>query len=419
MAEEIGRGLASAKELILGFDAGCSTCSGLATRIEERVGSKLVIRNLRDPELMQWRREALGEAAPWAPTLFEVEGGKVRAWAGMKMGLALSRRLGPKDTWRVMQILGEIGVAPRLQDTSVLEALPVRTQEAVAGISRGQFLKGVGGAAVAASLLSGGLSLPSSALAQTTSSSGTLEQQTLTRSIVRNSRQFLALKTQQEQVGAVFPFAQAKITVSGNMALLSVPSPSAVDHLTGVAASFAVNLSERRLRNYRHTVFGRSDATRRFKLTTFDNGLPLSRYHTALIAETYVISENAIMSHEEFRTRLDTYITGQTATSGTMTQQSTSPYIDQRCYDNALNCCNNVIVNAGCGGVGLIVDTATGGIKTLAGWVGKVSGLSSGFGCSYFAGRTGGCESMARSQCLVQPEETAVVQPRPPSYYCG
>ena len=416
MAEAIGRGLASAKELILGFDAGCSTCSGLATRIEERVGSKLVIRNLRDPELMQWRREALGEAAPWAPTLFEVEGGKVRAWAGMKMGLALSRRLGPKDTWRVMQILGEIGVAPRLQDSSMVEALPVRTQEAIVGISRGQFLKGVGGAAVAASLLSGGALFPSPAMAETISS-GTLEQQTLTRSIVRNSRQFLALKAQQEQVGAVFPFAQSTITVSGNVAHLSVPSPSAVDHMTGVAAAFVVNLSERRLRNYRHTVYGRSDATKRFKLTTFKNGLPLSRYHTALIGETYVISENTIMSHEAFRTRLDAYITGSTST--TMTQQATTPYLDQRCYDNSLNFCERWIVGVGCGGLGLATDIALGPVKAAGGWLAKAGGYASGLGCGYYADWSGGCESMARTQCLVQPEDTAVVAPKPPSYYCS
>jgi hypothetical protein len=403
----------------LGFDAGCSSCSGIATRIEERVGDKLVIRNLRDPELMEWRREALGEAAPWAPILFEVEPGKIRAWVGMKMGLALSHRLGPKDTWRVMQILGELGAAPGLQDPSVLEVLPVKAQEAVVGISRGQFLRGVGGATIAASLLSGGALFPSSAFAQTTSSSGTTQQQTLARSVVRNSKQFLALKAQQEKVGAVFPFADAKITVSGNIARLSIPSPSAVDHLTGVAASFMISLSDRRVRSYRHTVFGRSDANKRFKLTSYKNGLPLSRYHTALVAETYVISENAIMSPEEFSRRLNAYMTGQTTTSRTTMTRSTTPYVDQRCYEDAVNFCERWIINAGCAGIGLVVDVATGYVKRVAGWVGKASGLSSGFGCAYFADSTGYCESSARSQCFVQPEETAVVEPRAPSYYCN
>jgi hypothetical protein len=169
MPDAIGGDLASARELILGFDAGCSTCSGIATRIEERVGDKLVIRNLRDPELMQWRREALGESAPWAPTLFQVEGDKVQAWVGMKMGLALSRRLGPKDTWRVMQVLGEMGEAARIQGSRFVVRLPGEAQEAVTGISRGQFLKGMGGVAVAATVLAGG-ALSSPAQAATTSS---------------------------------------------------------------------------------------------------------------------------------------------------------------------------------------------------------------------------------------------------------
>jgi hypothetical protein len=148
---------AQAKELILGFDAECGTCSDLAQRIQERVGSKLAVRNLRDPEVEGWREEALGKAAPWAPTLFEVEpGGKVRAWVGISMGLALSRKLGAKDTWRVMQALGEMGQAARIEESAVVSRLPEKAQEAVAGISRGQFLKGMGGATVAATVLAGG-----------------------------------------------------------------------------------------------------------------------------------------------------------------------------------------------------------------------------------------------------------------------
>ena len=37
------------RKLVLGFDAGCATCSDLAKRIEEAVGDKLEIRSLRDP----------------------------------------------------------------------------------------------------------------------------------------------------------------------------------------------------------------------------------------------------------------------------------------------------------------------------------------------------------------------------------
>lgn len=136
------KGAHEAKRLVLGFDAGCFTCNDLASRIEERVGDKLAVRDLKDPEVHAWRREILGEDAKWTPTLFEIGDGTVRAWAGWRMGWALSRRLGPVDTWRVMQALGEVGAAPKKEMSAFAEAL-----------TRGQFLKGVGGAALAATAL--------------------------------------------------------------------------------------------------------------------------------------------------------------------------------------------------------------------------------------------------------------------------
>ncbi len=135
------------RRLVLGFDAGCMTCSGLAKRIDERVGDKLEIRSLNDPVMQRWRGEVFGEDAPWAPTLVEVNGGPVRAWTGVRMGARLSRALGPVATWRIMQVLGEANADLELTDSAAVRA--------VSGLSRGQFLKGVGGAAVAVSILSG------------------------------------------------------------------------------------------------------------------------------------------------------------------------------------------------------------------------------------------------------------------------
>ncbi|CAA9451069.1 MAG: hypothetical protein AVDCRST_MAG02-1032 [uncultured Rubrobacteraceae bacterium] len=155
------------KRLVLGFDAGCFTCSDLAARIEERVGDRLAVRNLNDPEVQAWRKEALGEDAKWAPTLFEIEDGRVKAWAGWRMGWALSRAIGPAATWQVMQALGEVGAAPKIEESALVERLPGKAAGAVVSISRGQFLKGVGGAAVAMSVLSGTGALASPALAAT------------------------------------------------------------------------------------------------------------------------------------------------------------------------------------------------------------------------------------------------------------
>ncbi len=112
------------KRLVLGFDAGCFTCSDLASRIEERVGEKLDVLNLHDPVLQGWRQEALGKDAQRAPTLFEVEDGSARVWTGWRMGYALSRAIGPAATWQVMQALGEVGAAPKMKEASLVEKIP-------------------------------------------------------------------------------------------------------------------------------------------------------------------------------------------------------------------------------------------------------------------------------------------------------
>ena len=136
------------KRLVLGYDGGCGTCLGLAKRIDEEVGDKLEVQNLRDPQVLGWREEALGKDAPWAPTLFEVDGERVRAWTGWRIGAFLTRHLGAADTWKVMQVLGEMNTLGKNEEGSPVARV-------VGGFSRGQFLKGVGGAAVAMSMLSG------------------------------------------------------------------------------------------------------------------------------------------------------------------------------------------------------------------------------------------------------------------------
>ena len=143
----MGTGPDGRRKLVLGFDAGCLTCSELAKRIEERVGDKIEVLSLNDPLMQHWRKEAFGDAAPWAPTLVELDGGSVRAWTGVRMGVRLSRALGPLATWRVMQVLGEVNADLELADSAAAKAMTE--------LSRGQFLKGAGGAAVALSILVG------------------------------------------------------------------------------------------------------------------------------------------------------------------------------------------------------------------------------------------------------------------------
>lgn len=109
----------------------------MAARIEERAGKKLCVRNLRDPDVQEWREQALGGDDGLAPTLFEVEDGEIRAWKGWRIGWVLSRAIGPAATWQVMQALGEVGAAPETAEAAFGDPLPEDAGEAVLGMDHG------------------------------------------------------------------------------------------------------------------------------------------------------------------------------------------------------------------------------------------------------------------------------------------
>ncbi len=140
------------RRLVLGFDGGCATCGDLAAKISERVGDKLEVHSLHHPQVEHWRERSLGRDAPWAPALFEVASDdEVKVWTGAGLAVKLARSLGPLSTWRVMQALGEAG-----KPGAASSGGPTRTARiAAAGVSRGQFLKGMGGSALALGVLAG------------------------------------------------------------------------------------------------------------------------------------------------------------------------------------------------------------------------------------------------------------------------
>jgi hypothetical protein len=149
------------RRLVLGFDAGCMTCSGLARRIEETVGDRLEVLSLDDPTMKRWREQTLGKDAAWEPTLIEISKGRTKAWTGLRLGVRLSRCLGPVATWRVMQVLGEDkhgGDSIAGRGTATLEST---------SLTRGGFIKGALGVTTAVSALLGAgvFSSPASARA--------------------------------------------------------------------------------------------------------------------------------------------------------------------------------------------------------------------------------------------------------------
>ena len=277
------------RKLVLGFDGECFSCSDLARRVRGTVGDTLTVRSLGDPQVRRWREETLGEDAPWAPTLFEVGAGRIRAWTGVRMGLALSRALGPTATWRVMQALGEVGAAPKTEASRL------------GPISRGRFLKGVGGAAVAMSVLSGGALFPSAASAEVTS--GTAEQRTLAKQIVRRTRQYQSLADLQANLGVAFDFPKAEIRVL-NDRRASVVVWAYHDRRTVLAGSL-VHLIQETLMYYDTLVFAPVNS-RELRLTHFVNGHLPSRDHKTLAGDGYIITEdNRMMSPERFKQELE------------------------------------------------------------------------------------------------------------------
>ncbi|MGX1565590.1 bacteriocin fulvocin C-related protein [Streptomyces sp. NPDC055506] len=130
-----------AGQWILAFDASCCKCSKVAQQVQQSSGDKLDIKPLSDPEVTAWRTQALGDNAPFAPTLISVEeGGRVRAWTGFALAARLPRLLGPSTTLRLLAALGALRkgtAAPADKGGS-------------SGMGRGQFLRLAGAGAVAA-----------------------------------------------------------------------------------------------------------------------------------------------------------------------------------------------------------------------------------------------------------------------------
>lgn len=229
------------RRLVLGFDAGCVTCSDLAKRIEEVVGGSLEVLSLYDPRVAHWREQALGKDTPWAPTLIEIDGGKVKAWTGLRMGANLSRALGPVATWRVLRVLGDArGVGGAVVRSEASDG-PVAE-----GISRRQLLRGgLGGAVVGMSILSSAGPLASRAAAAenttgtefTLRSTGTAPQQEAAKAAVRSSEQFGRLAA-----GSSRELSSATVNVQEDYALVALPFGKPVIGRKVTAANFFVDL---------------------------------------------------------------------------------------------------------------------------------------------------------------------------------
>lgn len=146
-------GQRSGRRLVLGFDAGCLACGELAKRMSEQIENRIDILSLTDPLMEHWRKAVFGEAAPWAPTLVEVDDGTVEAWTGVRMGVKLVRVLGLVSALRLLQDLLAAGNA----DSSASQSIPATYDTPGYGINRRQFIRRLSTGAVAAGVATLGL----------------------------------------------------------------------------------------------------------------------------------------------------------------------------------------------------------------------------------------------------------------------
>jgi hypothetical protein len=99
---------------MLAYDASCGTCRSISHSVAQACGGRLIVVPLGRREVRAWRAQALGDEAPWAPTLLRVDDNGVDAWTGPAMALPLVRRIGPRAVFRVVYALGRLRSAEQL-----------------------------------------------------------------------------------------------------------------------------------------------------------------------------------------------------------------------------------------------------------------------------------------------------------------
>jgi hypothetical protein len=95
--------------LVLAFDADCHRCRAVAAAVRARAPG-LEVLPLRDYRVAAWRREALGDDPPHAPTLLAVGAApdgtdRVRAWTGPAIVAGLVATLGARRTAALAPVL--------------------------------------------------------------------------------------------------------------------------------------------------------------------------------------------------------------------------------------------------------------------------------------------------------------------------
>jgi hypothetical protein len=130
MTRRSAHGRGAHLELVLAFDADCHRCRAVAAAVRERAPG-LEVLPLRDYRVTAWRREALGEDPPHAPTLLAVSAApdgtdRVRAWTGPAVVAGLVATLGVRRSTALAPVLGSLVMGTLVRTAPVRRPSPGR-----------------------------------------------------------------------------------------------------------------------------------------------------------------------------------------------------------------------------------------------------------------------------------------------------
>lgn len=123
----------------LAYDSSCPRCTGIQQAVLNAVGEQISTISIYEEKVGTWQEKAFGTKAPWAPTLFRVEGDSVQAWVGIAMAVRLTTVVGPIKAWRLAH--------------SVLSTAANYDEQFHGALDRRAFIKGLSAVTAGAALL--------------------------------------------------------------------------------------------------------------------------------------------------------------------------------------------------------------------------------------------------------------------------
>ncbi len=124
----------------LAFDDRCGTCIYLAQEIR-KITSKIATIGFSDRRVSALLQELEMDESMIRPTMFRVESRETQAWTGYGLMAKLATVLGPRDSFRIARLIGDMEASRSTDDSTKSRLL------------RRDFVKGLAGAAAGLALV--------------------------------------------------------------------------------------------------------------------------------------------------------------------------------------------------------------------------------------------------------------------------